>query len=848
MSQFAGKSSTTSSGTTAPTAVQRAAGKTTLVEQAFAATAAAAPGTPVQHKGGGDSPDVHATAAAGTAGSGGQLPHLDRIQQAFGRHDVSGVRAHTDAAAAGANAAMGAQAYARGNDVAFGGAPDLHTAAHEAAHVVQQRAGVHLKGGVGEHGDAYERHADAVADTVVTGGSAEALLSTMAGAPSTATAGGRGVQFHTPPPQGQPQQAQPPAAAKPLTAAEIQTKLTAGGALDDAAIRLLLDSLRQLAPLGDEKLAAGDAIATAINAASSPLVGDARWRAYNLRVFGPEAQWPPYLRGDTALTILAARKKIEAGEKAETVANALRPLNPTALHQVITVWRSDLPTAWFTAPMTRDTYLDLVMAASGGPSFAPAAPEAGKAPVIDPALHTRAQDAQYDYLKQVYDARGYTFKETGSDPKSAIEINVLNIRFYDMTVTGLASPKLTVNDYNGRLFVIYKDAGGKKVQSWTWSTTGPGASKQTKAAGNEQKLLKDNKFPTGLAGADAKIDPKLDKDVAASKDGVKLVDEAYTDWQYAVFDSLDAKDKADKAMQLSAARLNAGPGAAGAESSTKTAAREAGKTAIDAAHFIDTSVHEAKRAKAVFGKKRPADARDPDKILKDDADLTKDVQAALDRAGDAWALANTQESSLAEENARLAWEKALKDKGETAGQESSPETKAARAAYLKARTANNNGYGEGNPGKLSETQAIAWLQEGQYVAKYAGLKGGKDHWSVNANMDGEAAGGGIAPVYRDYNADGVIDPGEKDLPGTAVGTGILIHVGDGIGWSIGCQIAPAADFDDFTTLVEKLGAKTTFRYALVEAPHLPPLGAAAANPGAGNAGSGASGTPAKDAK
>jgi hypothetical protein len=40
--------------------------------------------------------------------------------------------------------------YATGNHVAFKGAPNLHTAAHEAAHVVQQRGGVQLKGGVGQ--------------------------------------------------------------------------------------------------------------------------------------------------------------------------------------------------------------------------------------------------------------------------------------------------------------------------------------------------------------------------------------------------------------------------------------------------------------------------------------------------------------------------------------------------------------------------------------------------------------------------------------------------------------------------------------------------------------------------
>jgi hypothetical protein len=53
---------------------------------------------------------------------------------------------------------------------------DLHTVAHEVAHVVQQRSGVQLKRSVGEAGDAYERQADAVADRVVAGRSAEDLL------------------------------------------------------------------------------------------------------------------------------------------------------------------------------------------------------------------------------------------------------------------------------------------------------------------------------------------------------------------------------------------------------------------------------------------------------------------------------------------------------------------------------------------------------------------------------------------------------------------------------------------------------------------------------------------------
>ncbi len=125
--------------------------------------------------------DVQAKAAAGVAGGGGALPHGDRIQAAFGKHDISGVQAHVGGKAGAAAESIGAQAYATGDSVAFSRNPDLHTAAHEAAHVVQQRGGVQLKGGVGQAGDAYEQHADAVADLVVQGKSAEGLLDAKAG-------------------------------------------------------------------------------------------------------------------------------------------------------------------------------------------------------------------------------------------------------------------------------------------------------------------------------------------------------------------------------------------------------------------------------------------------------------------------------------------------------------------------------------------------------------------------------------------------------------------------------------------------------------------------------------------
>jgi hypothetical protein len=119
---------------------------------------------------------IHDAAKAGTSGASGSLPHLDAIQSSFGKHDVSGIAAHTDRAAADGARAMNATAFTTGNHIAFASAPSLHTAAHEAAHAIQQRGGVQLAGGVGAVGDRYERHADAVADAVVAGRSAEALL------------------------------------------------------------------------------------------------------------------------------------------------------------------------------------------------------------------------------------------------------------------------------------------------------------------------------------------------------------------------------------------------------------------------------------------------------------------------------------------------------------------------------------------------------------------------------------------------------------------------------------------------------------------------------------------------
>ena len=190
-------------------------GKSTLTSRLAASPASIARAVVAQLKEGASDTarpaptDVHAAAAHGTSGSGGSLPHLAEIQRAFGHPDVTGVRAHVGGAAAEASAAMGARAYAAGDSVAFASSPDLHLAAHEAAHVVQQRAGVRLSGGVGAAGDEYERHADRVADGVVRGDFVQDLLGDLA---HRGHAGGPAVQRDVPmcPPSSAPQESATP--------------------------------------------------------------------------------------------------------------------------------------------------------------------------------------------------------------------------------------------------------------------------------------------------------------------------------------------------------------------------------------------------------------------------------------------------------------------------------------------------------------------------------------------------------------------------------------------------------------------------------------------------------------
>ncbi|MFM7171103.1 MAG: DUF4157 domain-containing protein, partial [Cyanobium sp.] len=161
----------------------------------------------VQEAGGGPSPPsrsalIHQEARRGLGNASQPLPHADRVQAAFGHHDISQVRTAVGGAAESSARKMGALAYASGDRIAFRQTPDLRLAAHEAAHVVQQREGLALPGNVGQPGDRWEQHADSVADAVAAGRSAESLLDQVApldaahGVPTTAAeaAGNEQVQ------------------------------------------------------------------------------------------------------------------------------------------------------------------------------------------------------------------------------------------------------------------------------------------------------------------------------------------------------------------------------------------------------------------------------------------------------------------------------------------------------------------------------------------------------------------------------------------------------------------------------------------------------------------------------
>jgi hypothetical protein len=183
----------TATATEAPAAETAAAPPSVEHRAAMTAWSAAQVGAPVTapvqahadgHRGAMSTWSAEQGAAAATRsveGASSPLPHGDTIQAAFGGHDVSGVRAEIGGGAGDAARAIGATAFATGDRVGFAEAPDLHTAAHEAAHVVQQRQGIVQYKGLGHADDPHERHADRVADAVVAGQSAAPLLGEIQG-------------------------------------------------------------------------------------------------------------------------------------------------------------------------------------------------------------------------------------------------------------------------------------------------------------------------------------------------------------------------------------------------------------------------------------------------------------------------------------------------------------------------------------------------------------------------------------------------------------------------------------------------------------------------------------------
>ncbi|WNG47680.1 DUF4157 domain-containing protein [Archangium minus] len=129
-------------------------------------------------------PDALFIAHQGLRAGPQPLPYLEAIQASFGRYELGPVSAHIGGPAEQANRQLQALAYTTGDHVAFRQPPDLRTAAHEAAHVVQQRSGVRLSNGLGRSGDRHEQQADAVAEAVVGGRSAEPLLEGLGAASS----------------------------------------------------------------------------------------------------------------------------------------------------------------------------------------------------------------------------------------------------------------------------------------------------------------------------------------------------------------------------------------------------------------------------------------------------------------------------------------------------------------------------------------------------------------------------------------------------------------------------------------------------------------------------------------
>src|SRR5882672_8241395 len=154
-----------------------APGKTTLVERLSGQSSRSA----ASHDKPRPAADEALAHAAATPGQALPSEARGKLEAAAGA-DLSGVRVHDNPQSAAAADAIGARAYAVGQNIHFaagnyqpGSESGQRLIAHEVAHTVQQQgvtAAPQTKLEVSEPGDAHEREADAFADSVASGGPA----------------------------------------------------------------------------------------------------------------------------------------------------------------------------------------------------------------------------------------------------------------------------------------------------------------------------------------------------------------------------------------------------------------------------------------------------------------------------------------------------------------------------------------------------------------------------------------------------------------------------------------------------------------------------------------------------
>jgi len=124
----------------------------------------------------------------GFSGGGSAVPFQGEMESIFGQ-SFDGTSAFFGGAARESNEALGAKAYAMGDNIAFSEAnPSRSTVAHELTHVVQNRGGGPLcKGEVSDPGSAHERQATRVEQAVAHGATDVCRLVSSPGASSQGT-------------------------------------------------------------------------------------------------------------------------------------------------------------------------------------------------------------------------------------------------------------------------------------------------------------------------------------------------------------------------------------------------------------------------------------------------------------------------------------------------------------------------------------------------------------------------------------------------------------------------------------------------------------------------------------